>query len=139
MYRYVHESRTTVAPETLWSAKKDLARWPEFDAGLESVTPKGPFQRGTEFTLRPQGGPNVRMTIESAEAPRRFADVAHLFLAKMRTATEFTKTNGDTVVRVTIEVFGPLAFFWNLVLARKLAAESAAQTQAFIRYAGRAA
>ena len=131
MYRYVHESRSPLAAETLWDAKKDLARWPEFDAGLESVTP--------EFTLRPQGGPNVRMTIEAAEAPRRFADVAHLFLAKMRTVTEFTKANGDTVVRVTIEVFGPLAFFWNLVLAKKLAAESAEQTQAFIRYAGRAA
>jgi hypothetical protein len=75
------------------------------------------------------------MTVEAAEAPARFVDLSHLPLAKMRTSHEFVATPEGTRVVVTIEVFGPLSWVWDRIVARAQAAAFAAQTQAFVAYA----
>jgi hypothetical protein len=54
----------------------------------------------------------------------------------MRTSSEFVPTTGGTHVRVCIEVFGPLAFLWDRLVARKLAADCEQQTRRFIAFAG---
>ena len=76
------------------------------------------------------------MRIEQIEEPRRFVDLAFLPLAKMRTSTEFlpcaTSTGSGTRIRIVIEVFGPLAFLWDRVVARKLAADCEHQTGQFV-------
>ena len=136
MRAYVHDTVTDLSLNVLWNAKRDLTRWPEYDDGLESVEHDGVLEVGRGFALTPRGGPRVRMTIAIVDAPTRFADVAHLPLAKMRTTTEFLAEPAGTRVRVRIQVTGPLAWWWDRVLARKLAAESAGQTEAFIRHAG---
>ena len=75
------------------------------------------------------------MSIEHAEPPRRFVDVAHLPLGKMRTCHEFIEEGAGTRVRVTLDVWGPLAFAWDRLIARKQAAGAALQVAAFARYA----
>jgi hypothetical protein len=74
------------------------------------------------------------MRIEEVESPRRFVDLAFLPLAKMRTSTEFLPgaSGTGTRIRVIIEVFGPLAFLWDRIVARKLAADCEQQTRAFV-------
>lgn len=75
------------------------------------------------------------MRIEAAEAPRRFVDLAMLPLARMRTIHEFASVDRDTLVIVVIEVFGPLAFLWDRLVARRQAADTAGQTQRLIAFA----
>jgi hypothetical protein len=75
------------------------------------------------------------MRVEVADAPRRFADVALLPLARMRTMHEFIPSGAATTVRVTIEVSGPLAFLWDRIVARKQAAGAEAQTRRFVAFA----
>ena len=36
-----------------------------------------------------------------------------------------------------VEVWGPLAFFWDRVVARKIVQDAGAQTEAFVRFAER--
>jgi hypothetical protein len=79
MRRYVHEVVVNTPPETLWRAIVDIRRWPEWDAGLETIE------------LRGELAPGCR----------------------------------------------PLAFFWDRVVARKIARDAGAQTEAFVRFAGR--
>ncbi|MGA7120929.1 MAG: SRPBCC family protein [Polyangiaceae bacterium] len=135
MIRHTYESVVSTSPEHLFRAIADIASWPAWDHELESVEPPSAVVAGTGFALTPKGGPRVRMTIESVEANRRFVDVSHLPLAKMRTSHEFTPEAGGTRVRLTIEVSGPLAFLWDRIVARKQAAGAQAQTAAFARYA----
>jgi len=135
MRRYTYETDTAVPAEKLFRAKTDIRRWPEWDDDLESISFDESLAAGARFALRPKGGPTVPMLIETLEAPRRFVDLAFLPLAKMRTASEFAPTAGGTHVRVSIEIFGPLALLWDLLVARKLAADCAQQTKRFIAFA----
>lgn len=109
MRRYVHEVVVNTPPETLWRAIVDIRRWPEWDAGLETIELRGELAPGCRYTLKPRGGPAVAMSVEAIEPPNRFVDLAHL----------------------------PLAFFWDRVVARKIARDAGAQTEAFVRFAGR--
>ena len=139
MRRYQHEVIVPTSAEKLYRAIADVSRWPSWDEGLERVEHDGRTEPGATFVLKPRGGPRVSMTIEAAEAPSRFVDLAHLPLARMRTSHELLAT-GDgrgTCVRVVIEVFGPLAWLWDRVIARDQAAGCAAQTLALAAYAER--
>jgi uncharacterized protein YndB with AHSA1/START domain len=137
MRRYSYETDTTVPAEKLFRAKADIRHWPEWDDELETTAFDAPLAVGSPFMLKLKGGPKVSMRIEEVEVPRRFVDMALLPLAKMRTATEFLPSAGGTHIRVVIEVFGPLAFFWDRVVARKLAADCEQQTRQFIAAAER--
>jgi hypothetical protein len=56
----------------------------------------------------------------------------------MRTSHGFTpQADGGTRAEITIEVFGPLGFVWDRVVARKQATGAADQTRALIAYAAR--
>jgi hypothetical protein len=137
MRRYSYETDTAVSAERLFRAKTDILHWPECDSELEATAFDAPLAAGSPFMLKPKGGPKVSMQIEEVDAPRRFVDMALLPLAKMRTSTEFLPAANGTRIRVTVEVFGPLAFFWDRVVARKLAADCEQQTRAFIAAAER--
>ena len=137
MRRYSYETNTAVSADKLFRAKTDICHWPEWDSELEATALDAPLAAGSPFMLKPKGGPKVSMRIEEVDAPRRFVDIALLPLAKMRTSTEFLPSGSGTRIRVVIEVFGPLAFFWDRVVARKLAADCEQQTQAFIAAADR--
>jgi hypothetical protein len=137
MRRHVYEVVVLTTPEVLWSAIADVRRWPDWDAELENTRVTGTIVPGSRFTLKPRGGPVVKMSVEAMEASRRFVDVAHLPLAKMRVSHEFERQPAGTRIRITIEVRGVLAFLWDRLVARKLAEGSAVQMQAFVRFAER--
>jgi uncharacterized protein YndB with AHSA1/START domain len=136
MRRYQHEVIVPTPPEKLFRTLADVSHWPAWDEGLETVEHDGRVAPGATFVLKPRGGPRVPMTIEVAEAPHRFVDVAHLPLARMRTIHELAPAAaGGTSVRVIIEVSGPLAFLWDRLVAREQAAGVVAQTHALAAYA----
>ncbi len=139
MRRYVHEVVVDTPPERLWHAIVDIRRWPEWDAGLEAIELSGDVIPGRRYRLKPRGGPAVPMSIEALEPPVRFVDVAHFPLARMRGSHEFRAEPGGTRIRMTIEVWGPLAFLWDRIVARKVARDAGPQTEALVRFAERLA
>ena len=128
MKRYVDETVVAAAAEPIYRALLDVARWPEWDDELERVTIVGPAVAGTSFTLKPKGGPNVRMKIVAADPSRRFVDCALLPLARIQTTHELLAQEGGTLVRSVIEVSGPLGFLWDRLVAHRLAEDAHAQT-----------
>lgn len=135
MRRYSYETLVETSTEKLYQAITDIARWPTWDPELEATVHDGSLSPGSRFSLKPKGGPNLKMTIEAARASSVFADVAHLPLGKIRMRHEFEPTAKGTRVRMIIEVWGPLGFLWDRVVARKLAAGLGDQTKAFVRFA----
>jgi ligand-binding SRPBCC domain-containing protein len=128
MKRYVDETFVEAAAEAIYRALLDVARWPEWDDELERVTIADKAMVGTSFTLRPKGGPNVRMKIVAADPSRRFVDCALLPLAHIETTHELLPQDGGTLVRSVIAISGPLGFLWDRLVARKLADGAHAQT-----------
>lgn len=135
MKRYSYTTTTALRPEQLYRAVADINRWPQWDSELEAASHDGRLEAGSPFMLKPKGGPKVSMTIERAEEPSCFVDISHLPLAKMRTSHRFTAEPGGTRVDIGIEIWGPLAFLWDWIVARKMAAGTAEQTRAFFAHA----
>jgi Polyketide cyclase / dehydrase and lipid transport len=135
MRRHIYRTQTDLTPAQLYRAITDINRWPEWDAGLESTSLVGPCVTGARFTLKPKGGPQVKMIIEEALAPVRLTDVAFLLLARMRTIHAYEAMEGGTQMTLTIEVTGPLAFLWDRVVARPQLADAEAQTAKMIAFA----
>ena len=63
MRRYVHEAVVDTPPDKLWRAIVDVRRWPEWDAGLEAIELQGELAPGRRYTVKPWGGPAVRMSV----------------------------------------------------------------------------
>jgi uncharacterized protein YndB with AHSA1/START domain len=135
MRRYVREVTVPASPTKLWAAIADIRRWPEWNPGIQRTEHDGRLTPGSPFMLKPEGGPQVQMTIVAAEAPSRFTDLAHLPLAKMRTDHEFIAEGTGTRIRLTLEVSGLLGFLWDRLVARKEAAEFAEHSRALATFA----
>jgi hypothetical protein len=135
MRRYTYETRCSTAPDRLYRAITDIGRWPEWGGDLEWAKIEAPATRGAPFTLKPKGGPAVAMLVEEAAPPGRFIDLAKLPLARMRTSHEFKLVGHETLITIVIEVFGPLAFLWDRIIARQQATDTPRQTQRLIAFA----
>ena len=134
MWQSHYETKTDVPAETLFLVITDINNWNKWDDGLESTKLQGVAQAGAPFTLKPKGGPNVKMTIDEIK-PYRLVDTAHLFLAKMRTSHEYVQSGKQTAIRFTVEVWGPLGFFWRKIVGESQIKGAAEQTAALISYA----
>ncbi|KAF0812960.1 hypothetical protein IGB42_02355 [Andreprevotia sp. IGB-42] len=138
MYRYHIETRVAATPAQLFAAKLRITDWPLWDAGLEATGIDGPVQEGAAFWLRPKGGPTVAMQIETLIAPHCFSDIARLTGATLRTRSEFVANAQGTLVRESLEAWGPLAWLWNRLLVRKLAAGASEEIRQFAARAAQA-
>lgn len=134
MWQGHYETTTDVPAEKLFRVISDINNWNQWDHGLEFTKIEGIAKPGVPFILKPKGGPNVKMTIDEIK-PYLLVDTAHLFLAKMRTSHEYVQIGGQTTIRFSVEVWGPLGFFWRKVVAETQVKEAAAQTAALINYA----
>jgi hypothetical protein len=135
MKTYTYSTTTEVPAGKLYDAIADISRWPEWDGDIESTMHDGATAPGSPFVLKPRGGPKVAMEIVEATAPTHFVDLARLPLGRMRTSHVLTPEAGGTRIDVKIDVWGPLGFVWDRVVARKQAAGAEGQTRAFLAYA----
>ncbi|MBA3656074.1 MAG: SRPBCC family protein [Gemmatimonadaceae bacterium] len=135
MWKARYETTTDIPAITLFRAISDINHWTEWDTGLERTRIEGTPREGGIFMLKPRGGPNVKMSIEELSPPVRFVDISHLLMAKMRTSHDFQDSGSQTSVRVTIEVWGLLGYFWRKVVGEKQIREASAQTASFLEYA----
>lgn len=136
---YFYETRSHLSPEQLYQAMCDIKRWPDWDHEIEAVELDGPVEAGRVLTLKPRGRAAVKLRIETMIAPYRFADTAYLPLARMRTEHCFIPVPQGTLVRISLEITGLLAGFWDRPLAETHAAGAAAQTRRFLAFAARMA
>jgi|LFEF01.1.fsa_nt_gb hypothetical protein len=129
MWTHRYEEWTDLSCEALWPILADVARWPEVDHNIGRLDIAGPPGPGVPFTLKVRNGPALRFTIGAFEPPHRYSDICRMPLARMRTLHTLAPENGGTRIRVDIEIEGPLAPVWGLLVGRKHANGLPAQTQ----------
>ena len=119
----------------MWQLMSDVNNWQKWDTGIEFAKLEGNFEAGNFFTLRPKGGPNVKVVLLEATVNRRFLDVTNFPLAKMYDDHVFEETPDGLKITYTVSVKGLLAALWVKVVAQKIADSMPADMQAQINAA----
>jgi Polyketide cyclase / dehydrase and lipid transport len=129
--------RSPLPAEAIWPVIADVANWPSVDHQIDWVRIDRPAAPGVAFQLKPKGGPTLSMTIGRFEPPCRYSDVCRMPLARMETLHTL-EPGAETVVQVRIEITGPLAGLWGLVVGRRHFAGLPAQTDRILERAAAA-
>ncbi|MDR1182136.1 MAG: SRPBCC family protein [Bacteroidales bacterium] len=124
-----------VTKEQMWKLFADVNNWHTWDKGIEFARLEGKFEVGNFITLRPQGGPDVKMELPVVIENERFLSIAKFPLAKMYDDHLFEETNGGLKITITITVKGLLSFLWVKLVARKNAEALPADMQEQIKAA----
>ena len=115
-----HTVETTATPEAIWEIWQDVPHWNTWDHGIEFSTIEGPFKAGTKGTLKPKGGPLLQTMLTAVEPKKSFVDESKLTLARIIVSHFLTESNGKTQVTHQVEMTGPLAFFYAIVIGRNM-------------------
>ena len=63
MWEYEYSLETSAGPGALWRHWADMAAWPQWNDGIETIDVHGPFAVGTTFTMTPPGDEPIRMRL----------------------------------------------------------------------------
>jgi len=74
VWEYEYSVETTAAPEVLWRHWSDMAAWPQWNDGIETIDVEGPFEVGTAFTMMPPGEEPIRMRLVEIKPGESFTD-----------------------------------------------------------------
>jgi hypothetical protein len=122
-----------LAADKVWAVWSDINRWTEWQDDLESAKLEGEFKVGNTFTIRPKGGPNVKIAIHRAEKNVNFTDITKFPLAKMTGSHDLIQHGDELELRTTMTVTGLLTFLWVKIVAQGVADKLESQTDALVR------
>lgn len=106
-----------VTGQQLWQLFSDVNNWHTWDNGVEFASIEGKFEKGNHFTLKPKGGPKVKIELVETVPARKFTDLTRFPLAKMWGEHLFEETPEGLRMTTTITVKGPLSFLWVKLVA----------------------
>lgn len=96
------------ASARIWKLFADVAGWPKWNAGVESIALNGPFADGSTFLMKPPGMDALLSTLTDVRAGESFTDVTVVDATSVR-VFHGLRPLGHNRTRVTyrIEVSGP--------------------------------
>jgi hypothetical protein len=124
-----------ITVKAVWDAWVDVSSWPKWDSEIEETVMKRPFAVGTQFSLKPKGGPKVSIRLTEVTPLRSFTDVTTFPFAKMYDFHEINETLNGVVLKSKITVSGPLAWLWRKIVAQGVASGVPMQMEALVSYA----
>ena len=74
MWEYEHSVETAATPKALWRHWSDMATWPQWNDGIETIDVEGPFEVGTTFTMTPPADESIRMRLVEIKPGESFTD-----------------------------------------------------------------
>lgn len=110
MWEYEHSIETTAGRDALWELWADVARWPDWNAGVATIRADGPFAVGTRITMTPPGEDAVELRLAEVEPGELFVDVMDAGDFTVRTTHRLTTLDGGrTRIGYRTEIDGPAA------------------------------
>lgn len=123
--------------EQMWQLFSDVNNWHTWDAGIEYATMQGRFEQGNYFTLKPKGGPKVKIQLVETVPNRKFVDLTRFPLAKMYGEHTFEETTAGLRITTTMKVEGPLSFLWVKLVASGIADALPVEMEAQVKTASK--
>lgn len=109
-----------VTKEQMWKLFADVNNWHTWDEGIEFAQLAGQFEKGNYFTLKPKGGPKLKVELLETHVNKSFLDVTRFPLAKMYDNHTFEETPDGLKITNTITVKGLLSFVWVKLVAQNI-------------------
>ena len=109
---WVHErtAETAASPTAVWQVLRNLDQWGSWDTSLEWVRLKGPFQVGSQVTMKPNGQDPITSVIVQATENSVYADQTTMGEVTLRFShTLEPLEGGGTKVTHRLEITGPAA------------------------------
>jgi hypothetical protein len=110
-----------IKKEDIWRLWSDVNNWPMWDKELEYCKMKGAFAEGTQFILKPKGGPKVNIVLSEVETNKKFTDYCKFLGATMYDAHNLEETSDGLRITNTITVTGTLRYLWIFLVAKNVA------------------
>jgi uncharacterized protein YndB with AHSA1/START domain len=111
MWQHEFSIQTPASPEAVWQLWSDMARWPEWNEGIEKITIDGPFAAGTTFTMTVPGEDEpIRLRLAEVIPGELFADEMDAGDFVVRTEHRLGRAErGRTRITYRTEISGPAA------------------------------
>jgi uncharacterized protein YndB with AHSA1/START domain len=110
MWVHEHAAETATSPEAVWRVLRDLDQWASWDTSMEWVRLQGPFQVGSQVTMKPKGQDPITSVIVEATKNRVYADQSDMGEVTLRFShTLQPLAGGGTRVIHRLEITGPAA------------------------------
>lgn len=74
MWTHEESIEVSASPTRIWELFADVARWKDWNAGIETIEIHGPFKRGTSFTMQPPGQDTLTSTLIEVKPNESFTD-----------------------------------------------------------------
>lgn len=126
---------TTIKKERVWELWSDVNNRHLWDLDSEYCQTEGPFQAGTSFILKPQGGSRVKIEIIETTPYQSFTDRTRFFGAIMDGIHYMEQTKKGLKITTTIQISGPLSFLWRKLLVENIVRTLPQQTEALVALA----
>ena len=107
---WTHEAmiETSAPPPRVWELFADIARWKDWNGGIERIEIHGPFAAGTTFTMQPPGQEALLSTLVEVMPNERFSD--ETMVGETRVVVSHTLVplaSGGTRIVYATSVSGP--------------------------------
>jgi uncharacterized protein YndB with AHSA1/START domain len=110
MWVHEHTAKTAASLEAVWQVLRDLDQWASWDTSMEWVRLQGPFQGGSQVTMKPKGQDPITSVIVEATENQLYADqtsMGEVTLGFSHTLQPLE--GGGTKVTHRLEITGPAA------------------------------
>lgn len=137
MWSYEHAVETGADRGELWRRWTDVLTWPEWNAGVETITIDGSFAVGTAFTMTPPGEDPITMRLTEVAPGESFTDEMDAGDVVVRTVHRLEPAgNGRVRVVYRTEISGPAADEVGPRLGPAITADFPDVLAALVRIAG---
>ncbi|OGT24811.1 MAG: hypothetical protein A3I12_06925 [Gammaproteobacteria bacterium RIFCSPLOWO2_02_FULL_38_11] len=124
-----------VKKEDIWQIWVDVNNWPKWDKELEYCEMKGEFTQGSQFILKPVGGPKVKITLSDVKINEKFTDYCKFLGATIHDDHQLEETPHGLRITNTISMTGLLSFVWVKLVAKNVANAVPKQMDALVELA----
>ncbi len=110
MYTREESIETSATPARVWALLADVARWKDWNAGIETITIRGPFETGTTVAMRPPGQPELVSTLVQVKPLKSFTDETFVDGTRVLVSHRLLPlTGGGTRIVYGTKISGPAA------------------------------
>ncbi|MDO9182181.1 MAG: SRPBCC family protein [Bacteriovorax sp.] len=136
MKTYTHSKIVSnIELNKLWDVWSDINHWHTWQNDIDYATLDGDFKEGNIFTLKPKGGPKVKIQLLKVVPNKQFVDLTTFPLAKMYGDHTFIVHGEEIEIKTTMTIDGPLAFLWNKIVMEGIVKKLDSQTDNLIKKA----
>jgi hypothetical protein len=108
MWTHEEAIETSATPAQVWKLFADVARWKDWNAGIESIQIHGPFEPGTTFTMQPPGQEAIDSILLVVKPDEGFTDETVVDKTRVLVSHKLVPlASGKTRIIYSTEITGP--------------------------------